>query len=345
MSHGRSSVRVTANKKQPSHAFCGLFSRPKKGSQNTSDERKNGKSKISSEQPQDALLPAKETNHTTGSSTSYLIPAHNMLVTGIAGQGSYGVVYKAEWNNKIIAVKQTVICFDFKYEHCLNERDIMQLLTERNAPHTVRYYGYNCDTLSSMFSIAMQYVPGGTLNAYIESHQRNPLNWKCRYKLLKETIEALAFLHQNGIIHRDIKSANFLLDDKLHPYLCDFGLSVIANKNRDTSTTGTPDYMAPEIWMHGEQKPAMDIYSWSIMMWEVGSWTTPPFNGFNAFGIYAHVTHNLRLPIPDDCNEKFKLLIRWGWRQDPDLRPSAEEIKNEFDSPLKEISVKLRNPR
>eukprot|EP00253_Pinus_taeda_P032257 PITA_32257 len=129
---------------------------------------------------------------------------------------------------------------------------------------------------------------------------RNPLSWENRLNIIVGTARGLAYLHGESnvrIIHRDIKCANILLDDRLHPKIADFGLARFFPESRthvSTRVGGTIGYTAPEYAVHGQLTEKADIYSYGIVVLEIVS---------------GRKCVDARLPAP------LQLLLEWAWNQ------------------------------
>src|SRR4030095_13258677 len=138
----------------------------------------------------------------------------------------------------------------------------------------------------------------------------------------EEIAQGVAYLHSQNIIHRDLKSANVLLNKHMQIKLCDFGLSgtfTILSRGSEASVehhmVGTYPWMAPELF---DKNPKVgrkcDIYSFAMTIWEIAS-RSIPFNDFEfpaTIGVLA-LTQNMREEIPDGTPEEFSKLIQDCW--------------------------------
>ncbi|HEY3452218.1 MAG TPA: protein kinase [Myxococcales bacterium] len=126
-------------------------------------------------------------------------------------------------------------------------------------PHAVHVYDVDRDEEGPF--IAMEYVAGGSLADRLRS--KGPLSLRESLSILREVGEALSSAHAAGILHRDVKPANVLLDSQGHPRLTDFGLALFEGKGELTrSLVGTPEYMAPEQGADPSQVDARtDVFS------------------------------------------------------------------------------------
>lgn len=173
-----------------------------------------------------------------------------------------------------------------------------QLMASLNNPHLVPVYDAGMTRLDSMnvYYIVMPLMEGGTLRGLIK---RAPLSSKdaCRY--LRDIADALDYIHRQGIIHRDIKASNVLLDADGRAYLSDFGIARTEGPESSQMTNtgnvlGTVDYMAPELF-DGDHKAnvSTDLYALGVLLYEMVTGTVP----FTAQSQIAVITmHVNKLP-------------------------------------------------
>lgn len=194
------------------------------------------------------------------------------------GEGAFGRVYRAHdpQLDREIALKVA------KPEQMNTPQRIERFLREAKAaaqlrhPHIVPVYDAGQD--GSHYYIAAAFIEGQTLEAAID-HSR--LNFQQAAQIVRHLAEALAYAHALGIVHRDVKPANVMLDAKGQPLLMDFGLA--ARKEGAEKLTqagailGTPLYMAPEQakGQTGDPLPASDQYSLGVMLYELLCGQTP----------------------------------------------------------------------
>ncbi|KAF3794526.1 putative receptor-like protein kinase [Nymphaea thermarum] len=192
------------------------------------------------------------------------------------GEGGFGSVYKGVLpDGRVIAVKQLAAKSKQGNKEFLNEICMISTLQH---PNLVKLYG--CCTEGSQLMLVYEYLENNSLaNALFgrAAEDRLKLNWPTRYKICIGVARGLAYLHEESmfkIVHRDIKSANILLDKKLNAKISDFGLAKLDEGNDARSNTrivGTVGYMAPEYATRGHLTDKADVYSFGLVVLEIVS--------------------------------------------------------------------------
>jgi serine/threonine protein kinase len=136
-----------------------------------------------------------------------------------------------------------------------------------NHPNIVPVYDYGVH--EGMPYLVMEYIPGGTLKERISG----PVDVQQAVAWVLPIADALAYAHQQGIIHRDVKPSNILITQDNKPLLTDFGIAKVLEANEGTLTAtgmgvGTPEYMAPEQW-RGETTEVSDQYALGVVLYEL----------------------------------------------------------------------------
>jgi len=256
---------------------------------------------------------------------SWEMDFNEIEVGKLLGRGGFGEVFKGIWRGTEVAVKK--LLNQRMTDEALQEfRSEVQMLRSLRHPNIVLFMGV-C-TVPPNFAIVTEFCARGTLFDVLQD--RNVmLEWTQVNKIALQISLGMNYLHMNkpAIIHRDLKSANVLVDDSFNCKIGDFGLSRMRSQAM-TGQTGTYQYMAPEVLTCQQYTEKADVYSFGILLWETCS-RQPPFLGLQpmqvAMGVYQK---NLRPPIPERCPPTYVSLMQSCWDANPSRRPSFIEVIN-----------------
>ncbi|XP_012934507.1 interleukin-1 receptor-associated kinase 4 isoform X3 [Heterocephalus glaber] len=188
------------------------------------------------------------------------------------GEGGFGVVYKGCVNNTTVAVKKLAAMVDISTEELKQQFDQeIKVMAKCQHENLVELLGFSSD--GDDLCLVYVYMPNGSLLDRLSCLDGTPpLSWHMRCKIAQGAANGISFLHENHHIHRDIKSANILLDEDFTAKISDFGLARASEKFAQTVMTsrvvGTTAYMAPEA-LRGEITPKSDIYSFGVVLLEI----------------------------------------------------------------------------
>ena len=206
-------------------------------------------------------------------------------INSVVGAGGMGAVYKAydPTVNRFVAVKvmQPHFSQDPDFRQRFDQEAMVIARVEH--PHILPIYAYG--EQDDLLYLVMRFVPR-SLDDRIRAEGPLPLTEVSR--LLSEVASALDYAHERGILHRDLKSENILLDEKGHTYLADFGLSKLMSTSSRLSSNmliGTPTFMSPE-QAAGEDNltPATDQYSLGICLYHMLTGRVP-FDASSALAV------------------------------------------------------------
>ncbi|KAJ0264662.1 Chitin elicitor receptor kinase 1 [Hirschfeldia incana] len=180
------------------------------------------------------------------------------------GQGGFGAVYYAELRGEKAAIKKMDMEASKQF---LAE---LKVLTRVHHVNLVRLIGYCVE--GSLFLI-YEYVENGNLGQHLHGSGREPLPWTKRVQIALDSARGLEYIHEHTVpvyVHRDIKSANILIDQSFRAKVADFGLTKLTEVGSSATrgAMGTFGYMAPEI-VYGEVSSKVDVYAFGVVLYEL----------------------------------------------------------------------------
>lgn len=249
----------------------------------------------------------------------------------LIGAGAYGRVYMGlnMDSGELLAVKEVLIaCNNSTKEraqaHIRELEEEVKLLRNLSHPNIVRYLGTARE--EDALNILLEFVPGGSIASLLGkfgSFTEPVIRMYTRQLLL-----GLEYLHNNKIMHRDIKGANILVDNKGRIKLADFGASKqvleLATISEAKSMKGTPYWMAPEVIRQTGHNWQADIWSVGCTVIEMATGKPPWSQQFQEVAALFHIgTTKSPPPIPDHLSPNAKDFILKCLQRDPKNRPSA----------------------
>ncbi|XP_047175724.1 protein STRUBBELIG-RECEPTOR FAMILY 7-like [Vigna umbellata] len=274
------------------------------------------------------------------------IATGSFSVDHLVGEGSFGRVYRAQFDDgEVLAVKKidsSVLSNDLSDDFI----EIISNISSLHHPNVTELVGY-CSEYGQHL-LVYKFHKNGSLHDFLHlpDEYSKPLIWNSRVKIALGTARALEYLHEvssPSVVHKNIKSANILLDAELNPHLSDSGLaSYIPNADQILSHNVGSGYDAPEVALSGQYTLQSDVYSFGVVMLELLSgrmpfdssrprseqslvrWATPQLHDIDALGKMVDPT--LKGLYPVKSLSRFADVIALCVQPEPEFRPPMSEV-------------------
>lgn len=241
------------------------------------------------------------------------------------GKGAFGSVYKAfNWGTgEAVAVKQIKLTDLPKSELRMIESEI-DLLKNLHHDNIVKYIGFvkSVDCLN----IILEYCENGSLHSICKSYGKFPENLVGVY--MTQVLHGLHYLHDQGVIHRDIKGANILTTKDGTVKLADFGVStstLASGQDKEAQVVGTPYWMAPEIIQLSGASSSSDIWSVGCTVIELLQ-GKPPYHNLAAMPALFAIVNDDHPPLPEGISAAARDFLMQCFQKDPNLRVTARKL-------------------
>jgi serine/threonine protein kinase len=262
------------------------------------------------------------------SSSIYEVKLREIHLVKRLAVGPLSEVYAAIWRDikvgvKLLMPKEGMIeDMELAVRNFRREIWLMGRLKHPNIVHLV-----GASLTMSCYVLVMEYMSNGSLYDYL----RDESNFFPSQMIITSAFDiasGMKYIHQSGVLQRDLKSKNLLLSENLVVKVSDFGLSRLADKSYGVYTfVGTPFWVAPEIIRHEPYNEKADIYSYGVVLWELVE-RKDPYEGLNAFQVPFLVANEGLRPekLTNTCPLGLSELMLSCWDADPSKRPSFPEI-------------------
>lgn len=256
------------------------------------------------------------------------------------GRGGFAEVYRARQHAVLrdVAIKIYLPKYANSPEFIRRFESEAQVVARLEHPHIVPLYDYWREPDRAY--IVMRYMRGGSLRDLMD--RDGVLDTDATSRVMEQVGAALTFAHRNGVVHRDVKADNILLDEDGNAYLSDFGIAKELGGealDSDGSLVGTPAYLAPEQIRGDEAGPRSDVYAFGIMLYEMLSGSRPFADETLATLVYKHLNEPLPMIDHDALNlpPAFNAIIQRATAKDPEDRyPDALAMVREYQQTLRQ---------
>uniref|UniRef100_A0A7N8YN41 Protein kinase C n=1 Tax=Mastacembelus armatus TaxID=205130 RepID=A0A7N8YN41_9TELE len=267
----------------------------------------------------EALSQVSQVCTITNSTPQVRLTMNQLTFHKVLGKGSFGKVLLAELKGKgqffaVKVLKKDVVLMDDDVECTMVEKRVLALAWEN--PFLTHLYS-TFQTKEHLFFV-MEYLNGGDLMFHIQDKGRFDLSRAVFYAA--EIVVGLQFLHSKGIIYRDLKLDNVMLDKDGHIKIADFGMckEKVFGDTRATTFCGTPDYIAPEILLGQKYTFSVDWWSFGVLVYEmlIGQ---SPFQGDDEDELFESIRSDTP-HYPRWITKEAKNLLELLFERDPSRR-------------------------
>ncbi|KAF9525506.1 hypothetical protein CPB83DRAFT_859376 [Crepidotus variabilis] len=238
------------------------------------------------------------------------------------GKGAFGQVYRAlNWaTGETVAVKEIQLSNIPKSElgEIMSEIDLLKNL---NHPNIVKYKGF-VKTREFLY-IILEFCENGSLQTISKRFGKFPENLVAVY--ISQVLAGLVYLHDEGVIHRDIKGANILTNKDGTVKLADFGVAAKTGGVSDGAVVGSPYWMAPEVIEQSGATTASDIWSVGCVVIELLE-GHPPYHTLEPMPALFRIVQDDCPPIPEGASPVVKDFLYHCFQKDPNLRISGKKL-------------------
>ncbi len=246
------------------------------------------------------------------------------------GSGNMGDVMLVEKDAQCYALKQVrPVSSSLNSINSMRKfLDVIETVSKLNHPNLVKIHSFGIPNGLTQPFVLMEYLANSSLMDYIDNKEMN-LSFSDKVKIIGQVASALSEVHQAGIIHRDVKPSNVLLNQDMNAKLTDFGISSLMTHTETINLAGSPAFMAPECFEEdGTTTTKVDIFSLGVLSYELLTGQRP-FTG----GTISEMIHAIRVfkpqnpqqfeeNISDDINNILASMLM----KKPSMRPNAGDI-------------------
>jgi serine/threonine protein kinase len=242
------------------------------------------------------------------------------------GRGSYGVAYLVtQVPTKHLYVLKRINLGEMNANDKQAALQEVEILKKIDHPHIIKYYSSYIE--DNTLSIITEYAEAGDLYQLIlrNRHRKTNIVESILWRIFKELSHAIGYLHENNIVHRDIKCQNVFLTKSYRVKLGDFGASKLVTPNMQVTGVGTPLYLAPEMVKQQPYDYKVDIWGLGCIMYTLAALESP-FIGTNLITLGISIINRSPKPLPITYSEDLNSFILKLLEKDPGTRPDITQI-------------------
>ncbi|CAN8062132.1 unnamed protein product [Agarophyton chilense] len=273
-------------------------------------------------------FPSNTDSTQEGLSEHWVIDSNDVEIGKTIGHSSFGTVNEGRFNGTKVAVKTIHHGSGSNpLDGSCTFRKEAELNCKLRHPNIVLFMGIAMEP--SKICIVTELMSRGNVRDLLVSKVKGKLrrlDWSLRQQWALDTAQGMAYLHslRPPMIHRDLKTTNLLVDKGMNVKICDFGLSRFMSDKLMTAV-GTVHFAAPEVLNHEKYTEKADLFSFGTVMWELYT-RKCIFRGLPQIEVYSQVVSGNMPDVDENCDARYRALMKECWATDPTKRPSFREV-------------------
>lgn len=247
------------------------------------------------------------------------------------GQGQFGEVFKGVWQGKIPVAIKTLKPGTMDRNDFLAEAQIMKMLRHEKL---VKLFAV-C-TASEPILIITELMENGCLLDYLKNNTKT-IKFEQQIYIAAQVAEGMAYLEKMKYVHRDLAARNILVGERNTVKVADFGLARVIKENEYEAKIGTKfpiKWTSPEAAIYHKFTSKSDVYSFSIVLYEIITYGHAPYPGMTNHEVLQQVEKGYRMPMSTipNCTPGLYDIMSRCWQKEPDRRPTFESLCDEFSN-------------
>jgi serine/threonine protein kinase len=266
-----------------------------------------------------------------------LLPEGRYEIAEVLARGGLGMVYRGR---DVLAGRDVVLKCLYLTSHEALSRTYREIALAKQlgvAPNIVDFEESYFSPDAGIAILVFEWIKGPSLRALVNANP-DGLPRKVTAAAARQLCKGLGYLHQHGVIHRDIKPDNVLITEQGTVKLCDFGIAILATHNNEASNitargsfVGTLRYASPEMVNSQHYGPASDVYALGMTVLEMLGWN--PFPDSSVFFLLKEIMNGVVVKeLPQGLEAEWGELLLPTLDAQPDRRPSADALLNMLEN-------------
>ncbi|XP_030068834.1 tyrosine-protein kinase Srms [Microcaecilia unicolor] len=246
------------------------------------------------------------------------------------GEGYFGEVWEGLWKGTYPVAIKTMKQADVTKTEFQKE---IQALKSLRHPNLIQLFAV-C-TIGEPIYIVTELMQKGNLLTYLNSADGRMLTPLHLMHITCQVAEGMVYLAEKHVVHRDLAARNILVGDNLMCKIADFGLARLLKEEfySPSSNTKIPvKWTAPEAAIYQRYSLKSDVWSYGIVLYEIFTYGEQPYSGMTNREVLEQLNHGYRLPRPRTCPADVYQIMLSCWRDEEDLRPSFQNLRDKLNS-------------